>query len=165
MDGFLDYSGRESAVQGGSRTVVEHWAMAVIECVPNISEGRRVEVLEACAKAVQQGGARLLDVKPDASHNRTVYTFAGDAVQVKAAVLALFETALPLIDLRQHSGEHPRMGAIDVVPFIPIEGASMGDCVALAGDVGAEIARRFGVPVFLYEEAARTPARRNLEDI
>jgi glutamate formiminotransferase / 5-formyltetrahydrofolate cyclo-ligase len=139
--------------------------MAVIECVPNISEGRRAEVLEACAGAVRQSGARLLDVKPDASHNRTVYTFAGDAAQVKAAVLALFETALPLIDLRRHAGEHPRMGAIDVVPFVPIEGASMGDCVALAGEVGAEIARRHGVPVFLYEAAARTPARRNLEDI
>jgi glutamate formiminotransferase len=139
--------------------------MAVIECVPNISEGRRAEVLDACAKAVQRGGARLLDVKPDASHNRTVYTFAGTAAQVKAAVLDLFQTALPLIDLRQHSGEHPRMGAVDVVPFVPIEGVSMRDCVALASDVGAEIARRHAVPIFLYEEAARTPARRNLEDI
>src|SRR5512147_2487831 len=139
--------------------------MAVIECVPNISEGRRTEVLEACAKAVQQGGARLLDVKPDASHNRAVYTFAGTAAQVKAAVLDLFQAAIPLIDLRRHTGEHPRMGAVDVVPFIPIEGASMGDCVALAGEVGAEVARRYGVPIFLYEEAARTPGRRNLEDI
>lgn len=139
--------------------------MAVIECVPNISEGRRAEVLEACANAIQEGGARLLDVKPDASHNRTVFTFAGDAAQVRASVLALFGAALPLIDLRQHSGEHPRMGAVDVVPFIPIEGATMSDCVALAADVAAEVARRHGLPIFLYEEAARTPARRNLEDI
>ncbi len=139
--------------------------MAVIECVPNISEGRRPEVLEACAKAVERAGARLLDVKADASHNRAVYTMAGTAAEVRAAVLALFETALPLIDLREHSGGHPRLGAVDVVPFIPIEGATMSDCVALAGDVAAEVARRHGLPVFLYEEAARTPARRNLEDI
>jgi glutamate formiminotransferase len=139
--------------------------MAVIECVPNISEGRRTEILDACAQAIVRGGARLLDVKPDASHNRTVFTFAGDAAQVKAGMLDLFQAALPLIDLRRHSGEHPRMGAIDVVPFIPIEGATMGECVALAAEVGAEVARRHGVPIFLYEEAARTAARRNLEDI
>jgi len=139
--------------------------MVVIECVPNISEGRRPEVLAACASAVQQGGARLLDVKPDAAHNRTVYTFAGDAARVRAAVLDLFDAALPLIDLRRHAGEHPRMGAVDVVPFIPIEGATMSDCVALATEVAAEVARRHGLPVFLYEEAARTAARRNLEDI
>lgn len=139
--------------------------MAVIECVPNISEGRRADVLDACARAVERGGARLLDVKPDPAHNRAVYTFAGEAAQVKAAVLDLVQTALPLIDLRQHAGEHPRMGAIDVVPFVPIEGATMRDCVALAEEVGAAIASRHGVPVFLYEEAARTPARRNLEDI
>ncbi len=139
--------------------------MAIIECVPNISEGRRPEVLEACANAVRRGGARLLDVKPDASHNRTVYTFAGEAAQVRAAVLDLFHAALPLIDLRQHTGEHPRLGAVDVVPFIPIEGATMNDCVALATEVAGEVSRRHGLPVFLYEEAARTPARRNLEDI
>jgi len=139
--------------------------MAVIECVPNISEGRRAGVLDACAAAVRQSGARLLDIKPDAAHNRAVYTFAGDAAQVKAAVLALFDAALPQIDLRTHTGEHPRMGAIDVVPFIPIEGATMADCVALATEVAAEVSRKHNLPVFLYEEAARTPARRNLEDI
>lgn len=139
--------------------------MAVIECVPNISEGRRPEVLEACADAVRQSGARLLDVKPDASHNRTVYTFAGDAAEVRAAVLALFGAALPMIDLRTHAGEHPRMGAVDVVPFVPIEDVTMADCVALATDVAAEVARRHNLPVFLYEEAARQPGRRNLEDI
>jgi glutamate formiminotransferase len=139
--------------------------MAVIECVPNISEGRRAGVLDACAAAVRQSGARLLDVKPDAAHNRAVYTFAGNAAEVKAAVLALFDAALPQIDLRTHKGEHPRMGAVDVVPFIPIEGATMADCVALATDVAAEVSRRHDLPVFLYEEAQKNPARRNLEDI
>ena len=139
--------------------------MAVIECIPNISEGRREDVLTACANAVQRGGARLLDVKPDASHNRAVLTFAGDAGQVRAAVLDLFHTAIPLIDLRKHSGEHPRMGAVDVVPFVPIEGATMADCVALATEVAAEVASRHQLPVFLYEEAAKIQTRRNLEDI
>ena len=139
--------------------------MAIIECIPNISEGRRGDVLEACAAAIRQTGVHLLDVKPDASHNRTVYTFAGDAGAVRAAVLALYETALPAIDLRRQSGEHPRIGAVDVVPFVPIEGATMAECVELARAAAAEIATRFNVPVFLYEEAATAPARRNLEDI
>jgi len=139
--------------------------MSLIECIPNISEGRRADVLDACAGAVRQSGAHLLDVKPDATHNRTVLTIAGDPGQVRAAVLALFDAAVPLIDLRTHKGEHPRLGAVDVVPFVPIEGATMADCVALAADVGAEVARRHNLPVFLYEEAARVPARRNLEDI
>ena len=139
--------------------------MAIIECIPNVSEGRRTAVLDACAEAIRGSGARLLDVKPDAAHNRTVYTFAGTAAEVTAGVLALYAAALPAIDLREHRGEHPRMGAIDVVPFVPIEGATMADCVALARAVGAQVAERHGVPVFLYEEAATIPSRRNLEDI
>lgn len=139
--------------------------MAVIECIPNISEGRRADVLEACAAAIRAAGAHLLDVKPDAAHNRTVYSFAGDRAAVKAAALALFGQALDAIDLRHHSGEHPRLGAVDVVPFVPIEGVTMAECVALAREVGAEVASRYDLPVFLYEEAASSPARRNLEDI
>ena len=139
--------------------------MAIIECIPNISEGRRTDVLDACAEAIRATGARLLDVKADASHNRTVYTFAGDPAVVQAAVFALYERALGAIDLRHHSGEHPRLGAVDVVPFVPIEGATMADCVAIAKTVAAEVARRHDLPVFLYEEAATSPARRNLEDI
>ncbi len=139
--------------------------MPVIECIPNISEGRRADVLEACARAIREAGVHLLDVKPDAAHNRTVYSFAGDREPVKAAALALFDTALGLVDLRQHSGEHPRLGAVDVMPFVPIEGVTMADCVALAREVGAEVARRHALPVYLYEEAASTPSRRNLEDI
>jgi glutamate formiminotransferase len=139
--------------------------MAIIECVPNVSEGRRRDVLDACAAAIRATGARLLDVKPDESHNRTVYTFAGEPPAVRAAALALFDAALSRIDLRQHKGEHPRMGAVDVVPFIPIEGATMADCVALANDVAAAVSKAHQLPIFLYEEAARMPSRRNLEDI
>jgi glutamate formiminotransferase len=140
--------------------------MAIIECVPNISEGRRAEVVDALAARLRSvSGMRLLDYSSDASHNRSVFTLAGEASALKAAVLALFEQVVPAVDLRSHSGEHPRIGAVDVVPFVPIEGVTMGDCVALAKEVAAEVAHRFGVPVYLYEEAASSPARRNLEDI
>jgi len=138
----------------------------VIESVPNVSEGRRPEVVEALAAAVRRvPGVRLLDYSADPSHNRSVFTMAGDAAPLKDAILALFEAATAAIDLRSHSGEHPRLGAVDVVPFIPIEGASMQDCVALAKDTAAAVAARFKVPVYLYEEASTNPARRNLEDI
>jgi glutamate formiminotransferase len=139
--------------------------MAIIECIPNLSEGRRAAVLDECARAIRETGARLLDVAPDAAHNRTVFTFAGDAAHVQAAVLALFDRAIAAIDLRQHTGEHPRLGAVDVVPFVPIEGVTMADCVALARTVAADVAARHDLPVYLYEEAASTPARHNLEDI
>ena len=138
----------------------------VIECVPNVSEGRRPEIVAAMADTIRAiEGVRLLDYSSDASHNRSVLTLAGDAAGVERAVLALVERAVADIDLRTHRGEHPRMGAVDVVPFVPIEGVTMADCVALARKVGAEIARRFNVPVYLYEEASNNPARKNLEDI
>jgi glutamate formiminotransferase len=140
--------------------------MAIIECVPNISEGRRPEVVDRAVAAIRNvPGVRLLDHSSDASHNRSVLTMAGDAAPLKQAVLALYEQVVPSIDLRQHRGEHPRMGAVDVVPFVPIQGATMEACVALARDVAATVADRFSVPVFLYEEASTNPARRNLEDI
>jgi glutamate formiminotransferase len=140
--------------------------MAVIECVPNVSEGRRAEIIDEMAVAIGGvTGVRLLDHSSDASHNRSVFTLAGDAEGVRNAVLALVARAVAGIDLRTHRGEHPRLGAVDVVPFVPIEGVTMMECVELARQVGAEIARRFNVPVFLYEEAAANPARRNLEDI
>jgi glutamate formiminotransferase / 5-formyltetrahydrofolate cyclo-ligase len=140
--------------------------MAIIECVPNVSEGRRPEVVEAIVRAVADTpGIHLLDWSSDASHNRSVITLAGDAAPLNAAVLTLFERSLAVIDLRQHRGEHPRLGAVDVVPFVPIEGATMDDCVELARATAQDIASRFGIPVYLYEEAASTPARRNLEDI
>jgi glutamate formiminotransferase / 5-formyltetrahydrofolate cyclo-ligase len=140
--------------------------VAIIESIPNVSEGRRPEVIERLAEAIRATpGVRLLDYSSDPSHNRSVYTLVGDADGVKRATLALFEQAVAAIDLRTHRGEHPRLGAVDVVPFVPIEGITMAECVALAQEVGAAVADRFGVPVFLYEEAAANPARRNLEDI
>jgi glutamate formiminotransferase len=138
----------------------------IIECVPNISEGRRPEIVESIVGAVRKvEGVRVLDCSSDASHNRSVITLAGDAAPLKQAILALFEAAIPAIDVRQHSGEHPRLGAVDVVPFVPIEGVTMDGCVALAKDTAADVARRFEVPVYLYEEASDNPARKNLEDI
>jgi glutamate formiminotransferase len=138
----------------------------LIECIPNVSEGRRQEVVTAFAAAIRAvPSVRLLDFSSDPSHNRSVFTLVGDESGVEAAVLALFERAVAAIDLRTHQGEHPRLGAVDVVPFVPIEGVTMADCVALAKRVGAMIAERFHVPVFLYEEASANPARKNLEDI
>jgi glutamate formiminotransferase len=137
----------------------------LIECVPNISEGRRADVVEAVVAALRPTGVRVLDVQSDKDHNRSVLTLAGDEAPLEAAVIALFEAAVARIDLRSHSGEHPRLGAVDVVPFVPIEGATMPDCVALARRLAARVAERFLLPVFLYEEAATAPHRRNLEDI
>jgi len=140
--------------------------MSIIECIPNISEGRQLDVVAAIADGLQAiPGVRVLDVQSDAAHHRSVLTFAGDAQAVKQAVLELYGRAISAIDLRVHKGEHPRLGAVDVCPFVPIEGVTMADCVALAKEVGAEVAARFNLPVYLYEEAAVTPARRNLEDI
>lgn len=140
--------------------------MALIECIPNVSEGRRVEVVARIADAVRAvSGVRLLDHSSDPSHNRSVFTLVGDAAGVESAVLAIFERAVADIDLRTHKGEHPRLGAVDVVPFVPIEGVTMAECVELARNVGAEVAKRFGVPIFLYEEASNNPLRKNLEDI
>ena len=140
--------------------------MAIIECVPNVSEGRRPEVVAAIVDAIRTvPGARILDFSSDGAHNRSVITLAGDAGPLKAAVLALFEAAVAAIDLRTHKGEHPRMGAVDVVPFVPIEGVTMEECVALAKETARGVAERFAVPVYLYEEASSNPLRKNLEDI
>ena len=138
----------------------------IIECVPNISEGRRPLVIEQIVEGVRRvPGARLLDWSSDTAHNRSVFTLAGDAAALKAAVLVLFEHSVAAIDLRTHTGEHPRLGAVDVVPFVPIEGVTMDDCVALAKDTARSVAERFEVPVYLYEEASSNPLRKNLEDI
>jgi glutamate formiminotransferase / 5-formyltetrahydrofolate cyclo-ligase len=140
--------------------------MPIIESIPNVSEGRRADVIERMASAIRQvAGVQLLDYSSDPSHNRSVFTLVGDAQSLKAATLALFEQAVSAIDLRKHQGEHPRLGAVDVVPFVPIEGVTMDECVALAKQVGADVAARFNVPVYLYEEASGNPARKNLEDI
>src|SRR5436189_2468450 len=140
--------------------------MSLIECIPNVSEGRRPEIVAQMADAIRAAsGVRLLDASSDGSHNRSVFTLAGDADGVERAVMALFERAVAAIDLRTHRGEHPRMGAVDVVPFVPIEGVTMAECVALAKKVGAAVADRFAIPVYLYEDASTNPLRKNLEDI
>jgi glutamate formiminotransferase len=140
--------------------------MAIIECVPNVSEGRRPEVVESFVNGIRSvPGVRVLDYSSDASHNRSVLTLAGEAAPLRQAILILFDQAIAKIDLRSHRGEHPRLGAVDVVPFVPIEGVSMEECIILARETGAAIAERFAVPVFLYEDASTNPARKNLEDI
>jgi glutamate formiminotransferase len=140
--------------------------MALVECVPNVSEGRRTEIVDGLVQAIGRvPEVRLLDRSSDRSHNRSVITMVGEPAPLKDAVLELFEAAVAAIDLRTHTGEHPRLGAVDVVPFIPIEGVTMDDCATLARDTGAEIGTRFQVPVYLYEEAATEPGRKNLEDI
>src|SRR5450759_3484355 len=138
----------------------------VIECVPNISEGRDPERVREIADAVRAApGVRLLDVSSDPSHNRSVLTFVGDAAATPALTAALFDAVVPRIDLTRHEGEHPRMGAVDVVPLIPIRGATVEECVVLSREVAAEIASRHGIPVYLYEDSAASEARRNLAEI
>jgi glutamate formiminotransferase len=139
--------------------------MALVECVPNVSEGRRAEVIAALAAAIADSQVTLLDQSSDPSHNRTVYTFAADWRSIQSAVLRLFAQAIEAIDLRDHEGVHPRIGAIDVVPFVPLGETTMDDCIRLAKETAAIVADRFRIPVFLYEEAAANDDRRNLAEI
>jgi glutamate formiminotransferase / formiminotetrahydrofolate cyclodeaminase len=140
--------------------------MKLIECVPNFSEGRRPEVVAAIRDAIAAvPGAYLLDTSSDASHNRSVITFVAEIGVVVDAAFAGIREAHRLIDLTGHSGEHPRMGAADVVPFIPLEGSTMEDCIALARQLGARVGGELGIPVFLYERAATRPDRENLADV
>lgn len=138
----------------------------IVECVPNISEGRRGEVIAAIVDEVRKiSDVELLDVKPDASHNRTVVTFVGEPQAVKAAAFALCAKAAELIDMEEHTGEHPRIGATDVIPFVPVKAVTMEECVELANDLAREIAEKLMIPVYLYEAAAKDPDRKNLPDI
>ena len=140
--------------------------MPTIECVPNISEGRRLDVIGKLTDSLRAvPGMRVLDVQSDATHNRSVFTLAGTAEGLAAGIPVLFEGAIATIDLRSHTGEHPRLGAVDVVPFIPIEGVTMAACVQLAKAIAADVATRFALPIYLYEEASSNAARKNLEDI
>ena len=139
--------------------------MPLIECVPNVSDGRRADVIAALEAAIAVPGVHLLDQTSDLSHNRSVFTFAGEPNIVQEAVLRLFDTAINAIDLRTHEGVHPRIGAVDVVPFVPLRDATMELCVAVAAEVGRTVAGRFGLPVFLYEEAASSDDRRNLAEV
>ncbi len=141
-------------------------AREIVECVPNFSEGRRKAVVDRIAAAITRvPGTKLLDTEMDANHNRAVITFIGGPTAVAEAAFRGAQEAVSLIDLTTHRGEHPRIGALDVCPFIPIAGVTMEDCVAIARAVGGRIARELKVPVYLYEEAATRPDRRALPDI
>jgi glutamate formiminotransferase len=138
----------------------------IVECVPNFSEGRKPEVLDAIvAAATAAGGVKVLDREMDANHHRAVLTFAGSIRDVERAAFAAVAAARERIDLNRHQGEHPRMGATDVLPFVPVRGTSMEACVALARRVGRRIGEELAIPVFFYEEAATRPERRNLADV
>ena len=138
---------------------------ALVECVPNFSEGRDKAKVDAIIEAMKMDGVYLLDREMDADHNRCVITLVGDPVNVAEAAIRGVGKAAELIDLTKHTGAHPRLGAADVIPFIPIEALTLEDCVAIARRVGEEIWKRWKVPVYLYEAAAQIPERQNLENV
>jgi len=135
----------------------------IVECVPNFSEGRDKKVIEAIVSAIEKGGAQVLDVDMGFATNRTVVTMAGELEAVEESAFLGIKTACELIDMRRHKGEHPRVGACDVCPFVPIEGVTMQDCIEMARRVGKRVGEALKVPVFLYAEAATAPERRRLE--
>ncbi|MEO0258022.1 MAG: glutamate formimidoyltransferase [candidate division WOR-3 bacterium] len=138
----------------------------VIECVPNFSEGRNPEVINAIAREIESvSGVKLLDIDQGYAANRTVFTFAGEPEKVKEAAKRAIKKATELIDMTKHKGEHPRIGACDVVPFVPLTGVTMEECVQIAHEVGKWIADELGVPVYMYEEAATKPERKSLPNI
>src|SRR5438270_6154369 len=137
----------------------------LVECVPNFSEGRDTAKVAAIIAAMNIDGVYLLDKKMDSDHNRCVITLIGDREAIAEAAIRGVGKASELIDLTKHQGAHPRIGAADVVPFIPIEGVTIEDCVAIARHVGEEIWKRFKIPIYLYEAAATHPDRQNLENI
>lgn len=138
----------------------------IVECIANFSEARRPEVVEAIEKAItSQAGVALLDKHSDPDHNRTVLTFVGAPAEIEAAAFFAIAKAAELINLEEHTGEHPRIGAADVVPFVPIAGATMEECVKIAQRLGKRVGEELNIPVYLYEEAAARPERRNLENI
>lgn len=150
-------------VQAGQRCATME-RMKLVECVPNFSEGRRPEVVDAIAAAIAAAeGVRLLDRSSDPDHNRSVITFAGPPEAVVEGAFRGIERAAALIDLEQHQGVHPRMGAADVVPFVPLEGVTLADCAALAHQLGRRVGAELGLPVYLYEAAATRPERQRLE--
>lgn len=136
---------------------------SIVECIPNFSEGRRTEIIDDIVAAIRSvAGAVLLDRESDPNHNRSVVTFVAAPDRVVEAAVAAAKRAAELIDLNKHTGEHPRMGSTDVIPFVPISGVSMDDCVALARACGERLWGEFGIPVYLYEKAATRPERENL---
>lgn len=138
----------------------------IVECVPNFSEGRRRDVVDAIAGAIAAvPRVRVLDQEMDANHNRCVITFVGDRASVAEGALAGARKAVELIDMNAHHGEHPRIGALDVCPFVPVAGVTMDDCVAIARIVGERMADELGIPVYLYEAAATRPDRKDLPNV
>ena len=138
----------------------------LVECVPNVSEGRRGDLIDRLADAIRAtDGVRLLDRTSDVDHNRSVFTYAGEPDAVVRATHALIDVAYRDVDMKTHKGAHPRLGAVDVVPFIPLAGVSMDECVELAHRFGREVAERHQVPVYFYAKAAKTPERVRLPDI
>lgn len=139
--------------------------MALVECVPNFSEGRREDVIAALSAAVQSVSVALLDVSSDSDHNRTVITFAGEPEQVAEAMFRAARVSVEMIDLEAHEGVHPRMGAVDVIPFVPLRDISLAQCAELARAFGSRIGNELHIPVYLYEAAALRPERMNLADV
>jgi glutamate formiminotransferase len=138
----------------------------IVECIPNFSEGRRAEVIDKIVAAIKATpGAVLLDRESDPNHNRSVITFVAPPERAVEAAISAAKTAAELIDLNKHKGEHPRMGATDVIPFVPIAGVSMDDCVALARECGERMWQELSIPVYLYEKAATRPDRENLASV
>lgn len=138
----------------------------IVECIPNFSEGRRKEVIEKIADALRiTPGCNLLNYSSDRDHNRSVYTILGPPEAVKDAILKAVGVAKDLINMEEHTGEHPRIGATDVIPFVPIRNYTMEDCIKLSYEVGEEIVRQYQIPVYLYEESARSPERKDLAKI
>jgi len=138
----------------------------LVECVPNVSEGRRKNIIEALRdEIISVKGIKLLDYSSDFDHNRSVFTFVGSPEKVLEAAYKLAAKSLELINLNKHKGEHPRIGAIDVIPFVPIKDVTMNECVLLAMGLGRRLGKNLNLPVYLYEEAASAPYRRNLSDI
>ena len=138
----------------------------IVECVPNISEGRNSEIIEKCAEAVRKvKGVKLLDVDPGKSTNRTVFTFVGDPDSVVEAAFQFSKTAYELIDMTVHKGEHPRMGAVDVCPFVPVANVTVEECVECSKKYGERVGKELGVPVYLYELASENPERKMLKQI
>ncbi|MCD6472843.1 glutamate formimidoyltransferase [Candidatus Aerophobetes bacterium] len=138
----------------------------LVECVPNFSEGKRKDVIEAIVDQIRdKKGVQLLDYSHDEDHNRMVITFVGEPQEVKEAAFYATKKAAELINMEEHKGGHPRIGATDIIPLIPLQGITMKECAKLARDLGKEIAEKLKIPIYLYEEAAMRPERKNLENV
>ncbi|KKL79074.1 hypothetical protein LCGC14_2018500, partial [marine sediment metagenome] len=138
----------------------------IIECVPNFSEGRNPDIINKIASSIQSTeNVKLINIEPDRDYNRTVITFVGEPLNVKEAAFNAIFKASELIDMSRHKGEHPRIGATDVCPLIPVSNVTMDECVQFANTLGRDVGRELGIPVYLYEYAAKSVERKNLENI